>query len=110
MQIVAEDSRIQLPVQDLTKLSVDERATKVNELAKYEAALPFDLSRGPVVRARVLRLAPEEHLLLLAMHHIVSDAWSAGIFFQELTTLYKEIADNGKSALLPPAFQYGDYA
>jgi amino acid adenylation domain-containing protein len=110
MQIVAKDSRIQLPVEDLTNLPVDERAIRQNELAKYEAALPFDLSSGPMVRARVLRLTREEHVFLLTMHHIVSDAWSAGIFFQELTTLYKQIADNGKSASPALAFQYGDYA
>jgi amino acid adenylation domain-containing protein len=110
MQIVAEDARLVLQVEDLTSLSADERAIKANELTKHEAALPFDLSHGPVVRARVLRLEADEHLLLLTMHHIVSDAWSAGIFFQELTAFYKEFSENRNPVLPPLGFQYGDYA
>ncbi len=103
-QIVADSSTLKLSLLDLSALSADERAIKTNELAKHEAALPFDLNRGPVVRASVLRLAEEEHLLLLTMHHIVSDAWSAGIFFQELTACYRQS--------LPPALtlQYRDFA
>ena len=96
-QIVDEEIKIELPVVDLQK---DECA----ELIKHEASVPFDLSTGPVMRARLLRLDAAEHLLLVMMHHIVSDAWSAGVFFQELTTLYKN------SSLTPLKIQYADYA
>jgi amino acid adenylation domain-containing protein len=110
MQIVAEHSSVEVPVEDLSNLPADERVTRADELTKHEATLPFDLNLGPVVRARVLRFAPEEHLLLLTMHHIVSDAWSAGIFFQELTALYRQFSNNGKSSLPDLRLQYGDYA
>jgi amino acid adenylation domain-containing protein len=110
MQIVAESLAIQIPVEELSNLHVDEAMLRAKESAKAEATLPFDLSAGPVVRARILRLGAEEHLLLLTLHHIVSDAWSAGILFQELITFYKEFSQNRNSPLPPLKLQYGDYA
>src|SRR5215213_5703317 len=101
-QIVTGEVSIELPIVDLRDLHEDERARRATE--SIEAALPFDLSTGPVLRARVLRFDPTEHLLLVMMHHIVSDAWSAGVFFQELTSLYKN------SPLAPLNIQYADYA
>ncbi len=103
-QIVDEDVNSELRVIDLTDLQEDERARRATELIEHEAALPFDLSTGPVLRARVLRFDATEHLLLVMMHHIVSDAWSAGIFFQELTALYRN------SPLAPLSLQYADFA
>src|SRR5689334_607684 len=103
-QIVDEEVNIELLVVDLSDLQEDERARRATELIEHEARLSFDLSTGPVLRARVLRLDVTEHLLLVMMHHIVSDAWSAGVFFQELTALYKN------SALTPLRLQYADYA
>jgi amino acid adenylation domain-containing protein len=109
-QIVAESSPLRLPVVDLSGLSVDERRIKAHELAKREAALPFDLNHGPVVRAYVLRLQAEEHLLLLTMHHIVSDAWSAGIFFHELIAHYAQFSENRNTSVAPLTLQYRDFA
>jgi amino acid adenylation domain-containing protein len=99
-QIVAAETNIKLPVVDLS----GEQASRTAELIEHEASLPFDLSTGPVLRARLLRFDATDHLLLVMMHHIVSDAWSAGIFFQELTALYKN------SPLAPLKLQYADYA
>jgi amino acid adenylation domain-containing protein len=96
-QIVDEEVSIELPVVDVSE-------GELAELVEREARLPFDLSTVPVLRARVLRLDATEHLLLVMMHHIVSDAWSAGIFFQELTALYKN------SSLPPLKIQYADFA
>ena len=109
-QIVTEGSPIQIPVKDLGHLPVEECRVEAKKLSRIEAAIPFDLNCGPMVRASVLRLRAEEHLLLLTMHHIVSDAWSAGIFFQELITLYKAFSENRNSPLPPLKVQYGDYA
>jgi hypothetical protein len=81
-QIVDEHVSIELPIVDLSDLPADERARRAKDLIEHEAALPFDLSTGPVMRARVLRFAAVDHLLLVMMHNIVSDAWSAGVFFQ----------------------------
>src|ERR1051326_7053028 len=69
-QIIAEPSPLPVSFVDLCNLSADERANKVAELAKHEATLAFDLSHGPVLRGKLLRLEADEHLLLLTMHHI----------------------------------------
>ncbi|HJP93407.1 MAG TPA: amino acid adenylation domain-containing protein [Pyrinomonadaceae bacterium] len=106
-QIVAENVSIELPVVELEE---HESARRAAELIKHETALPFDLSTGPVLRAQLLRFHTTEHLLLVTMHHIVSDAWSAGIFFQELTTLYKTFSEQWESPLAPLKLQYADYA
>ncbi|MEN3327380.1 MAG: hypothetical protein V7638_2187, partial [Acidobacteriota bacterium] len=110
MQIVAESCPIEIPVEELSGFPIAEATVRAKAIAKVEATLPFDLSVGPVVRARILRLGAEEHVLLLTLHHIVSDAWSAGILFQELTTCYREFSKHRSSPLLPLPLQYGDYA
>jgi len=89
MQIIARGSAITLPVTDLSNLPFEERETRARTLAATEAARSFDLAKGPVIRASLIRLAADEHLLLLTTHHIVSDAWSAGVLFRELAELYK---------------------
>ena len=109
-QVVTEDVRLELPVVDLSDLSAGERTQRGTALMQEEAALPFNLSHGPVLRARVLRLDQTEHLLLVTMHHIVSDAWSAGIFFHELTALYEAFSKHSDTPLAPLKLQYGDYA
>ncbi|HEV2727188.1 MAG TPA: amino acid adenylation domain-containing protein, partial [Solirubrobacterales bacterium] len=75
-----------------------------------EASRPFDLSAGPLVRARLLRLAEEEHVLLVTMHHIVSDGWSMTVLVGELTTLYAAYARGEESPLEELPVQYADYA
>ena len=75
-----------------------------------EARQPFHLATGPLVRARLLRLADDDHVLLLTMHHIISDAWSAGIFLQELTALYEAFCAGKPSPLPELTLQYADYA
>jgi NRPS condensation-like uncharacterized protein len=60
-------------------------------LAAEEARRPFDLSQSPLLRAKLLRLGEEEHVLVLTMHHIISDDWSLGVLFRELGTLYEAL-------------------
>ncbi len=98
--------------QDLSH-TVDAQA----EIARYcrvEAETPFDLSTGPLVRGRLLRVGDEDHVLLLTMHHIVSDAWSLGVFARELGVLYRAYGLEGVSPELDPLpglpIQYADYA
>ncbi|HEX5868951.1 MAG TPA: condensation domain-containing protein, partial [Longimicrobium sp.] len=74
------------------------------------AAMPFDLLNGPVFRARLLRLADDDHVLLLGMHHIVSDGWSTGILFRELFVLYDASAAGRPNPLAPLPVRYADYA
>ncbi|HYW05316.1 MAG TPA: amino acid adenylation domain-containing protein, partial [Longimicrobium sp.] len=75
-----------------------------------EAARPFDLERGPLFRARLFRVGPEEHVLLLAQHHIVSDGWSHGVLLRELTALYAAFTRGEPSPLPELPVQYADHA
>src|SRR5688572_28540532 len=89
---------VELVLIDLSGDEDPERAAR--EIAAAEAKLPFDLFAGPVLRGKLLRLAPDVHVLLLTMHHIVSDAWSSGIFFNEVSELYNAYL-NGDAVRLP---------
>ncbi|WP_338911146.1 non-ribosomal peptide synthase/polyketide synthase [Mycetohabitans rhizoxinica] len=75
-----------------------------------EARAPFDLARGPLIRARLIRLADEEHVFLLTQHHIISDGWSIGILVRELSALYTAFREDRPDPLPPLAIQYPDYA
>ncbi|HEV3049304.1 MAG TPA: amino acid adenylation domain-containing protein, partial [Longimicrobium sp.] len=105
VQVVHPDAPAHLPVLDLTGLAPEAREREARRLAQEDAERPFDLERGPLLRATLMRLAEEEHVLLLTMHHIVSDGWSMGVLFRELFTLYESA-----SPLPPLAVQYADFA
>ncbi len=77
---------------------------------REEWRTPFDLEHGPLVRVKLLKLAEEDHILLLSAHHIISDAWSSGIFFQELGAVYEAFLAGQPSPLRNPELQYADYA
>ena len=87
VQVIAGALSIPLPVLDLSFLEGPE--TQAENLAREEARKPLDLEKGPLVRAKLLRLAPEEHTLLLTMHHIVFDGWSRRVLVRELAALYE---------------------
>ena len=78
--------------------------------AAGEAARPFDLVQGPLIRAVLLRLSPEDHLVALTLHHIVSDGWSMAIIIRELAALYNAFVSGSESPLPPLLLQYADYA
>jgi amino acid adenylation domain-containing protein len=110
VQVVEPAAPRPLPVEDLRGLPEDELAAAAMELLRAEAAAPFDLARGPVLRGRLLRLADDDWGLLLTLHHIVSDGWSSGILMRELSTFYTAFA-GGEEARLPPLpVQYPDFA
>nr|QEO74827.1 condensation domain-containing protein [uncultured bacterium] len=97
----------------LTLAVCDARAldeAKVRNLVAAEAARPFDLSNGPLLRARLLRLGDGEHLLLLTAHHIISDGWSTGVLIREASALYRAFAAGLPSPLAELPVQYADYA
>ena len=87
-----------------------EAAGELQRLVAVEATASFDLERGPLIRGRLVRLAADEHVLLLTMHHIVSDGWSMGVLTRELGALYRAFAHGEADPLPPLAIQYGDYA
>jgi amino acid adenylation domain-containing protein len=120
VQVVAPPGGWTLPLADLAGLPGEARAVESRRLAREEAARPFDLRRGPLLRATLLRLGRAEHVLLLDMHHIVSDGWSMGVLVHELTALYgaalsgtmlSGAAPSGASSPLPELpIQYADFA
>ncbi|MDF0733200.1 amino acid adenylation domain-containing protein, partial [Pseudomonas entomophila] len=85
-------------------------AEAVARLAEEGVSVPFDLSRGPLIRARLLRLAEQDHVLTVMMHHIVSDGWSMGVFASELGALYDACVRGEDDGLPRLPIQYADYA
>ncbi|HEV2707389.1 MAG TPA: amino acid adenylation domain-containing protein, partial [Pyrinomonadaceae bacterium] len=109
-QVIAASLRIPLTVRDLTRLPLSERKPTAARLASEEAQQPFDLKRGPLVRTTLLRLGLTENVLLLTMHHIVSDGWSLELFFGELKRLYGAYIMGRPSPLAELPIQYADFA
>jgi amino acid adenylation domain-containing protein len=109
-QVVAPFAGFHLPVDDLSALEADEREAEVGRRAADDASRPFDLAAGPLFRAALLRLAEREHVLLVCMHHSVSDGWSMGIFQRELLALYAAFREGRPSPLAELPVQYADFA
>ncbi len=99
-----------LPVVDLSGLPEAEREAAARRLVGEEFRRPFDLARGPLLRAAVLRLGPQDHVVLVTMHHIITDGWSMGVFGQELAALYKAFHSGQSVPLSALPIQYADYA
>ena len=110
VQVIHDEVDLRLPVEDLSALPETEREARVAEEAAAEARRPFDLARGPVLRARLLQLGPEEHVLFVVLHHIVSDAWTQGVLLDEVGKLYAAFLAGEPSPLPPLPVQYADYA
>src|SRR5581483_9356167 len=108
VQVIASQLHINITVIDVSgSTEVD---AQVQRLARDEATASFDLCSGPLLRAKVLRVAADEHVLLLTMHHIVSDRWSMGVLAEELETLYASLVEAKPSKLPELPVQYADYA
>ncbi|MEM7483532.1 MAG: condensation domain-containing protein, partial [Acidobacteriota bacterium] len=119
VQVIAPPSPPALPIVDLAVLAPTDRRREARQLATAEAQAPFDLQRGPLLRARLLRLAKTDsaatdsdarHALLLTQHHTVSDGWSTGILVHEIATAYAAAVAGRAPALPPLPVQYADYA
>src|SRR5437660_6549895 len=110
VQVISPEVVLEVPVTDLRSFPQDRREAEASRLASAEARTPFDLSKGPLIRARLLQLDTQDFLFLLTIHHIVSDGWSTGIFFQELNVLYGSFATGQPSPLREPPIQYADFA
>lgn len=110
VQCVAQPPQFCLQQTDLTQHQLDQRELLARQLATMEAKTPFDLHTGPLIRARLLRLAENDHVLLLTMHHIISDGESVGILMRELAILYGAFIANQPSPLPELPIQYGDFA
>ncbi|MCP4663312.1 MAG: amino acid adenylation domain-containing protein, partial [bacterium] len=111
VQVIAEDLRLPLPVVDLGTLEEPAREAETRRRAAAEARRPFDLAAGPLIRVTLLRLAQEDHVALVTMHHIVTDGWSMAIFVRELSALYGAFSlGRSASGLAELPVQYADFA
>ncbi|HKX31469.1 MAG TPA: amino acid adenylation domain-containing protein [Blastocatellia bacterium] len=111
VQIIDEWADRSLPVNDLTDcLTREEREAAASRILSTEARTGFDLSKGPLIRVKVLRLSEDEHALALTMHHLVSDGWSMEILVNELRALYHSYDAGGGSPLAELPIQYADFA
>ena len=109
VQTVQPAAPVPLPVDDLAALPEPARAAEARRVIDAETGTPFDLARGPMLRARLLRLGAEEHVLVVVTHHVAFDG-SVGIFFRELTALYDAFARGWASPLPQLPIQYADFA
>src|SRR5215831_10713888 len=110
VQVIERELRIAVPVEDVSGLGEGERREWVKAELRREAGEAFDLSRGPLLRVKLVKVGEGEHVLLRTMHHIVSDGWSQGVFNRELGVLYEAYAEGGENPLPPLGVQYADFA
>ncbi|MCP4697852.1 MAG: hypothetical protein GY862_13520, partial [Gammaproteobacteria bacterium] len=109
-QVIVPDLTLRLAAADLRHLPADEQSAEVQRRAAEEALRPFDLAKAPLLRVTLLRLASEEHMLLIVIHHIVSDGWSVGVLIREFGALYEAYARGASSPLPELPVQYTDFA
>jgi hypothetical protein len=110
VQVVAPATALRLPVVDLTGEPPERRDAEIKARTLEEARRPFDLGTGPLFRTLLYRLAPDDHVLLACMHHIISDGWSLGNLVRELGEGYRAYVHGHAPALPELPIQYADYA
>ncbi len=109
-QVIGRPFSVHLPAVDLQSYPPVEREREALRLAEEEVRRPFDLERGPLLRAKLLRLGSDDHILVLSTHHIVADGWSMGIFIREMAALYDAFTKGRPSPLPALPIQYVDFA
>src|SRR5262245_48591802 len=110
VQVIGEAGIMNLPIVELSSIGGSARELEVQRLAMEEAQSPFDLARGPLQRARLLRVAEHNYVALFTMHHIISDGWSLGILIKEVAVLYEAFTKGDVYPLPDLNIQYSDYA
>jgi amino acid adenylation domain-containing protein len=110
VQVVLPELDIRIPVTDLKHLAHDKKEPDIRRLVNEMANKPFSLSNGPLIRVNLIAVGEEDNVLLITIHHIVTDGWSTKIFMHEFATLYKSIIDKRPSPLEKLKIQYADYA
>jgi amino acid adenylation domain-containing protein len=110
VQTISPSLGFQVPMIDLRDLPEEARRARANRLVEEERERPFDLERAPLLRVLLLRLADDEHLAVMTLHHIIADGWSMGVLVNELAALYRAFAQGRPSPLQPLAVQYADFS
>jgi amino acid adenylation domain-containing protein len=109
-QIVLSDVNVNVPIIDLTGTPEHSREAEALRIASEEGKKSFDLTKGPLFRAVLLHLGPDQYLLALVMHHIITDGWSIAVLFREITSCYHSITNGQESNLPELPLQYAEYA
>lgn len=110
VQRIVPHMSVILGLVDLTELAPSQRKSEVLQHASKQLAVPFDLGAGPLLRGTLLRLAADEHVLMIVMHHMVSDGWSMRVLIRELGASYEAHCTGGVDPMAPLPIQYADYA
>ena len=110
LQIIHPAQTVDLPVAGLDFIQDASREEKLWESIRAEASAPIDLETGPLVRARLYRLASDEHVLQITTHHIIVDGWSQNVIQQDLWKIYEAVSQAMEPSLPPLSIQYGDFA
>jgi hypothetical protein len=107
---VLPPARLRLAHVDLSGPSTESAAQRVQRIGDTEQARSFDLSIGPLLRATLLRLAENDHVLLLCMHHIIEDGWSGRVLLHDITQLYRCFNSHDVPLMSPLPIQYADFS
>jgi amino acid adenylation domain-containing protein len=110
VQVISPSLTVELIVRDLQHLPAEERQVRMAALLQEHVLRPFDLARGPLLRPLLFTISPEQHMLALSVHHIISDELSMRIFFSELISIYEDYRAGRASRLPELPIQYSDYA
>ena len=110
VQTVSAFKKIELPVIDLSRQAVEDQELEATRLMNEEAIRPFDLAQGPLWRVQLLRLAENDHIVLMTIHHIICDGWALTILVRDVSILYEALSNGNASPLPDLTMQYVDYA
>jgi hypothetical protein len=110
VQVISGVPEFHLEQIDLAQIETAERQRRLQELSVQESLQPFDLESSPLLRVKIVRMAALEHVMLLTLHHIVSDGWSLGVIATELGALYAQELTGKAAQLKPLSLQYADFA
>jgi hypothetical protein len=109
-QVIASELRLELPLLDITAIAPERQHEEIRRIAREEACQRYDLARGPLIRAKLIKCAHDDYVLLLPKHHTVFDGQSGGILYREIAALYRAFSRNEPSPLPELPIQFGDYA
>jgi amino acid adenylation domain-containing protein len=110
VQVIAAGAKLVVPLLELHDVPKHDQHREIGRVIAQEAGSTFDLGQAPLMRARILRIGEQEHILLLTLHHMIFDGWSSLLLAREFIPLYKAFCDGEPSPLLPLTLQYSDFA
>ena len=109
-QIISPSATLALPLIDLEKATLVEQQAQSAQIVKQIARQPFDLTKNPLMRTTLIKWSDSKHLLVLSMHHMITDGWSMGIFLRQIGTFYEACSQHGRPSIEPLPIQYADFA